>query len=244
MAITPEGHLLIQEDRETTTGYGARLSDRNFLDGSRHSLYYQRNGMISKLLVSYQRLSYTMRTTSFSYRKYTPMANIVFFFFLGCLFMAEGWRSSLQFWLLKLRLGIVWVFISYHLRRLASLFPCIMRWRRWYFLFLITWAKYSSLRVLKAVSRVLPMCILWYWQILSLTSMLVLFRIQEFFLHDDALSFALFVICIFSTMLLEGLRSVQHYWSNILVLSLRRIFMIFNMMESFSNTDHPSFFLV
>lgn len=50
MALTSEGHLNFEEDREGQT-YGVRL-DRNFLNGARHSVYYTRVNNCSTLMVS------------------------------------------------------------------------------------------------------------------------------------------------------------------------------------------------
>lgn len=50
VALTGEGDLVFEEDREGSA-YGARLTDRNFLNGARHSVYYQRNGSDAYLLV-------------------------------------------------------------------------------------------------------------------------------------------------------------------------------------------------
>ncbi|CAD6222700.1 GSCOCG00001098001-RA-CDS, partial [Cotesia congregata] len=40
VALTSEGQLIFEEDREGST-YGVRLNDRNFLNGARHSVYYE-----------------------------------------------------------------------------------------------------------------------------------------------------------------------------------------------------------
>ncbi|XP_065086426.1 axotactin isoform X2 [Ochlerotatus camptorhynchus] len=49
VSITPENHLVIEEDREGST-YEAKIK-RNFMDDARHSIYYTRNGNESSLLV-------------------------------------------------------------------------------------------------------------------------------------------------------------------------------------------------
>lgn len=50
MALTSEGGLIFEEDREGSAS-GARVSDRNFLNGARHSIYYHREGDRAVLLV-------------------------------------------------------------------------------------------------------------------------------------------------------------------------------------------------
>lgn len=49
VSITPENHLVIEEDREGST-YEAKVK-RNFMDDARHSIYYTRSGNVSSLLV-------------------------------------------------------------------------------------------------------------------------------------------------------------------------------------------------
>lgn len=50
VALTSEGQLIFEEDREGSA-YGVRLNDRNFLNGARHSVYYDRDNNTSTLLV-------------------------------------------------------------------------------------------------------------------------------------------------------------------------------------------------
>jgi hypothetical protein len=50
VALTSEGELIFEEDREGSAS-GARVSDRNFLNGARHSIYYHREGDSATLLV-------------------------------------------------------------------------------------------------------------------------------------------------------------------------------------------------
>lgn len=48
--------MIFEEDREGTGGaFGARIKDRNFLNGARHSVYYKRteNTSSSILMVNY-----------------------------------------------------------------------------------------------------------------------------------------------------------------------------------------------
>lgn len=52
MALTSEGELIFEEDGEGSAS-GARVSDRNFLNGARHSVYYQREGDSAMLLVRF-----------------------------------------------------------------------------------------------------------------------------------------------------------------------------------------------
>jgi len=52
VALTSEGELIFEEDGEGSAS-GARVSDRNFLNGARHSVYYQRDGDSAILLVGY-----------------------------------------------------------------------------------------------------------------------------------------------------------------------------------------------
>ncbi|XP_034249744.1 contactin-associated protein-like 2 isoform X2 [Thrips palmi] len=52
VAISAEGELIFEEDREgTATSIGARIKDRNFLNGARHSLYYKRVDQSATLLI-------------------------------------------------------------------------------------------------------------------------------------------------------------------------------------------------
>lgn len=49
--------MIFEEDREGTGGaFGARIKDRNFLNGARHSVYYKRTEASSILMVSYFQL--------------------------------------------------------------------------------------------------------------------------------------------------------------------------------------------
>jgi len=50
VALTSEGELIFEEDREGSAS-GARVSDRNFLNGARHSVYYHREGDSAMILV-------------------------------------------------------------------------------------------------------------------------------------------------------------------------------------------------
>lgn len=52
VALTSEGQLIFEEDRDGSAA-GVRLSDRNFLNGARHSVYYVRDNNTAVLLVSY-----------------------------------------------------------------------------------------------------------------------------------------------------------------------------------------------
>lgn len=53
VALTSEGQLIFEEDRDGSAAYGVRLNDRNFLNGARHSVYYVRDNNTATLLVSY-----------------------------------------------------------------------------------------------------------------------------------------------------------------------------------------------
>lgn len=53
VALTSEGQLIFEEDRDGSAAYGVRLNDRNFLNGARHSVYYVRDNNTANLLVSY-----------------------------------------------------------------------------------------------------------------------------------------------------------------------------------------------
>ncbi|XP_068148497.1 LOW QUALITY PROTEIN: axotactin [Drosophila tropicalis] len=50
LAITSDGYLQFEEDRENGQTVGARI-DRNFLNSARHSVYYMRNGTRSQLYI-------------------------------------------------------------------------------------------------------------------------------------------------------------------------------------------------
>ncbi|XP_020291708.1 uncharacterized protein LOC109858643 isoform X3 [Pseudomyrmex gracilis] len=52
VALTSEGQLIFEEDREDGLAtYGARLSNRNYLNGARHSVYYVRDNNTATLLI-------------------------------------------------------------------------------------------------------------------------------------------------------------------------------------------------
>ncbi|XP_012223178.1 axotactin isoform X2 [Linepithema humile] len=51
VALTSEGHLIFEEDRDGAAAYGVRLIDRNFLNGARHSVYYVRDNNTATLLI-------------------------------------------------------------------------------------------------------------------------------------------------------------------------------------------------
>lgn len=54
MALNEKGEMIFEEDREGTGGaFGARIKDRNFLNGARHSVYYKRTETSSTLMVNY-----------------------------------------------------------------------------------------------------------------------------------------------------------------------------------------------
>lgn len=50
LAITSDGYLQLEEDRDNGQTVGARI-DRNFLNSARHSVYYVRNGTQSQLFI-------------------------------------------------------------------------------------------------------------------------------------------------------------------------------------------------
>jgi len=50
VALTSEGELIFEEDGEGSAS-GARVSDRHFLNGARHSIWYQRDADSAMLLV-------------------------------------------------------------------------------------------------------------------------------------------------------------------------------------------------
>ncbi|KAG8270316.1 hypothetical protein J6590_087965 [Homalodisca vitripennis] len=50
VALSSEGELIFEEDREGSA-YGARIKDRYFLNGARHSIYYLRNNDSAMLRV-------------------------------------------------------------------------------------------------------------------------------------------------------------------------------------------------
>lgn len=49
--LSSEGELILEEDREGSA-FGARIKDRYFLNGARHSVYYLRNNDTAMLRVS------------------------------------------------------------------------------------------------------------------------------------------------------------------------------------------------
>ncbi|XP_050531839.1 axotactin isoform X2 [Daktulosphaira vitifoliae] len=52
VALNEKGEMIFEEDREGTGGaFGARIKDRNFLNGARHSVYYKRTESSSVLMV-------------------------------------------------------------------------------------------------------------------------------------------------------------------------------------------------
>ncbi|XP_046397067.1 contactin-associated protein-like 2 isoform X2 [Ischnura elegans] len=52
VALTSEGHLIFEEDREGDgPAFGATITDRNFLNGARHSIFYQRTNENGVLLI-------------------------------------------------------------------------------------------------------------------------------------------------------------------------------------------------
>ncbi|KMR03921.1 contactin-associated 2 [Lasius niger] len=51
VALTSEGQLIFEEDRDGSAAYGVRLNDRNFLNGARHSVYYVRDNNTATLLI-------------------------------------------------------------------------------------------------------------------------------------------------------------------------------------------------
>lgn len=54
VALNEKGEMIFEEDREGTGGaFGARVIDRNFLNGARHSVYYKRTENSSILMVNY-----------------------------------------------------------------------------------------------------------------------------------------------------------------------------------------------
>ncbi|KAK6631049.1 hypothetical protein RUM44_003221 [Polyplax serrata] len=50
VGLTSEGQLIFEEERDGSA-YGARIIDRNFLNGARHSIYYQRKNDEAVLLI-------------------------------------------------------------------------------------------------------------------------------------------------------------------------------------------------
>lgn len=50
VGLTPEGYLIVQEDRENGV-YGTKIQKKSYINGARHSVYYKRNINDSELLV-------------------------------------------------------------------------------------------------------------------------------------------------------------------------------------------------
>lgn len=50
IALSAAGELIFEEDREGSA-YGARITDRNFLNGARHSVYYKRDNKTAILMI-------------------------------------------------------------------------------------------------------------------------------------------------------------------------------------------------
>lgn len=50
MGLTPEGFLIVQEDREGAV-FSATVKKKSFINGARHSVYYKRDFNDSELLV-------------------------------------------------------------------------------------------------------------------------------------------------------------------------------------------------
>uniref|UniRef100_A0A8D8Y5X7 Contactin-associated protein-like 2 n=1 Tax=Cacopsylla melanoneura TaxID=428564 RepID=A0A8D8Y5X7_9HEMI len=52
LALNEQGHLIFEEDREGDGGaYSAHLTNMNYLNGARHSVYYKRQGNVATLLI-------------------------------------------------------------------------------------------------------------------------------------------------------------------------------------------------
>ncbi|XP_030566860.1 uncharacterized protein LOC115766919 isoform X1 [Drosophila novamexicana] len=58
LAITSDGYLQFEEDRERGKTVGARI-DRNFLNSARHSVYYERNGTQAQLYIDREQVPLT-----------------------------------------------------------------------------------------------------------------------------------------------------------------------------------------
>ncbi|KAH8410696.1 hypothetical protein KR222_005144 [Zaprionus bogoriensis] len=58
LAITSDGYLQFEEDRERGQTVGARI-DRNFLNSARHSVYYERNGTQAQLYIDREQVPLT-----------------------------------------------------------------------------------------------------------------------------------------------------------------------------------------
>jgi hypothetical protein len=53
--LSVDGELIFEEDREgANNAYGARIKDRSFLNGARHSVYYVRNNDTAMLRVCFK----------------------------------------------------------------------------------------------------------------------------------------------------------------------------------------------
>lgn len=50
MGLSPEGYLIIQEDREGAV-FGTIVQKKSFINGARHSVYYKRDKNDSELLI-------------------------------------------------------------------------------------------------------------------------------------------------------------------------------------------------
>ena len=70
IAITADGYLLFEEDREGPA-VGARI-DRNFINNARHSIYYQRNLTEATLYIDREQVP----LAAFSARALTPSAEM------------------------------------------------------------------------------------------------------------------------------------------------------------------------
>ncbi|KAI5716611.1 hypothetical protein M8J76_009357 [Diaphorina citri] len=58
LALDEQGKLKFEEDREGDDGaFAAKILDRNFLDGARHSVYYKRQGNVATLLIDREPVS-------------------------------------------------------------------------------------------------------------------------------------------------------------------------------------------
>ncbi|XP_068991293.1 axotactin isoform X2 [Neodiprion pinetum] len=65
VALTSEGHLIFEEDREGSA-YAVRINDRNFLNGARHSVYYERNNNTTTLLIDREAVPLSNPVLSFA----------------------------------------------------------------------------------------------------------------------------------------------------------------------------------
>lgn len=70
VAITVDGYLLFEEDREGPTT-GARI-DKNFLNNARHSIYYVRNGTDASLLIDREQVP----LSAINVRALTPTSDL------------------------------------------------------------------------------------------------------------------------------------------------------------------------